>query len=382
MNHSNQAVTAASVNHGNLRIVLLCHYGRTGYNILRALGSIGAEVFAVIDRRSASLRFSTRCKVIHFADRIDLADPTIVAKRINELHKTEFIDCVMASDVESLTLLANIKDDLLPATFPMAKLSVILQLNDKWEFCKLSRKTGVAIPNTIFFPEKCAVDARQIETEIGFPAVLKPSQGYGQRGIVHFGREDVESYRREAPDHGGVVVQEFVEGSDWAISVFALDGKVALWIAWECPGQLEKSYGVGQFQTTEFQSRTDLFDMAAALVAETNFSGVANFDARLDVKTNSMKLFECNPRFFGRLSAARLCGLDFVKVGLPFETSQPLSVRHGFYCPWQELFTTRGWRNLRSGRWNKGHLFQDVYEMLMDPMPPVVRKLISEDSLA
>jgi predicted ATP-grasp superfamily ATP-dependent carboligase len=371
------------VTHSNLRVVLLCHYGRTGYNILRALGSIGAEVFAVIDKRSASLRYSTRCKVIHFADRIDLADPATVVNRINELHKTEFIDCVMASDVESLTLLANIKDDLLPATFPMAELSVILQLNDKWEFCKLSRRTGVAIPNTIYFADKGAIDSHQIETELGFPAVLKPSQGYGQRGIVHFfSHDDVETYRREAPDNGGVVVQEFVEGPDWAISVFAMNGRIALWTAWECPGQMEKSYGVGRFLTTEFQSRTDLLDMAAALVAETDFSGVANFDARLDVKTNTMKLFECNPRFFGRLSAARLCGLDFVKVGLPVESPQRLAIRHGFYYPWQELFTARGWRNLRSGRWNKDHLFRDVYEMLMDPMPPVVRKLISEDSLA
>jgi glutathione synthase/RimK-type ligase-like ATP-grasp enzyme len=367
----------------HLRIVLLCHYGRTGYNILRALGSIGAEVFAVIDQRSASLRYSTRCKVIHFADRIDLADPETVVNRINDLHKARYIDCVMASDVESLTLLANIKDDLVPATFPMADLPVILLLNDKWEFCKLSRKTGVEIPNTIFFPEKCAIDPCQIATEIGFPAVLKPSQGYGQRGIVHFfSRDDVEAYLREAPDNGGVVVQEFVEGPDWAISVFAMEGKIALWTAWECPGQLEKSYGVGRFLTTEFQTRTDLLEMAAALISETNFSGVANFDARLDVKTNSMKLFECNPRFFGRLSAARLCGLDFVKIGLPFENSQPLSMLHGFYYPWQELFTARGWRNLRSGRWNKDHLFRDVYEMLRDPMPPVVRKLISEDSLA
>jgi hypothetical protein len=95
-----------------------------------------------------------------------------------------------------------------------------------------------------------------------------------------------------------------------------------------------------------------------------------------------MKLFECNPRFFGRLSAARLCGLDFVRIGLPSETPQLLAMQHGFYYPWQELFTARGWRNLLSGRWNKEHLFRDVYEMLRDPVPPVVRNLIAEDSLA
>jgi len=211
----------------NLKVVLLCHYGRTGYNILRALGNLGADVFAVIDQRSASLRFSTRCKVIHFADRIDLADPKTVVNRINELHNTLFIDCVMASDVESLTLLANIKEDLRPATFPMAKLSSILQLNDKWEFCKLCRETGVAIPHTVYFPEKSAISARQIAADVGFPAVLKPSKGYGQRGIEHFlCSSDVEDYVRKGPDAGGVVVQEFVEGEDWAVSVFAKDGKM------------------------------------------------------------------------------------------------------------------------------------------------------------
>ncbi len=370
------------MNYASLRVVVLCHYGRTGYNVLRALGSIGAKVFVVIDRRSASLRHSRKCVVIQQVESIDSADPELVADQINTLHKAQFVDCVMACDVESLRLLSRMQPILLPRTFPMAPIPTIELLNDKWEFYKLCVDVDVRVPRTIFFPEASAIDPSRIATEIGFPAVLKPSRGYGQRGI-HFLSSigDVDRAMRLSSDAGGLVVQQFVKGNDWAISIFATEGHITHWTAWECPGQMEKSLGVSRFLITRFVPREDLFEQVAAIVAATEFSGVANFDARLDDVDSTMKMFECNPRFFGRLCAARLCGLDFVKAGLPMEDRQAFSIREGFYYPWQHLGTACGWKNMVTGRWKLGHLLQDMREMLADPIPPVIRKLSHEDAL-
>ncbi len=370
------------MSYASLRVVVLCHYGRTGYNVLRALRSIGARTFVVIDRRSASLRHSRQCVVIHQAECIDSADPQFVANRINALHKTQFIDCVMACDVESLRLLSRMQPILEPHTFPMAPMPVIELLNDKWEFYKLCVQADVLVPKSIFLPEASAIDPSTIATEIGFPAVLKPSRGYGQRGI-HFlsNMADVDRAIRHVSDSGALIVQQFVKGNDWAISIFATEGRITHWTAWECPGQMEKSLGVSRFLITRFVPRQDLFEQAAAIVTATGFSGVANFDARLDVSDSTMKMFECNPRFFGRLCAARLCGLDFVKAGLPMEDRQAFSIRDGFYYPWQHLATARGWKNMVTGQWKVGHLLQDMREMLADPIPPVLRKLRHEDAL-
>jgi len=51
-----------------LNVVLICHFGRTGYNILRSLRNVNARVHLVHDDWSASLRFSHHCKVLYATD--------------------------------------------------------------------------------------------------------------------------------------------------------------------------------------------------------------------------------------------------------------------------------------------------------------------------
>jgi predicted ATP-grasp superfamily ATP-dependent carboligase len=370
------------VSYAGLKAVMLCHYGRTGYNVLRALRGLGAEVYAVVDRRSASLRYSLRCKVIHVSEEIDHADPEEVQTKINDLHRREFIDSVLACDVESLRLLSRIKPRLLPKAFPAASIDMIELLNNKWDFHQLCCKTQVRTPHTLFFPSKSAIDCARVGSEIGFPAVIKPAAGYGQRGIViPANLEALHSYMSAPGDTGEIIIQKFVSGVDWAISVFAIDGTITHWTAWACPGQLEESFGVGRFLTTNFVQRHDLFEAASRLMAATNFSGCANLDARLDDADGTMKMFECNPRFFGRLSASRLCGLDFVKAGMPVEDRQSFVMHGGFYYPWQELLNSRGWKQILAGRWQLRQLAWDMQEMIADPIPLIMRKITNEDLL-
>jgi hypothetical protein len=118
--------------------------------------------------------------------------------------------------------------------------------------------------------------------------------------------------------------------------------------------------------------------MATKILAATGFTGVANFDARLDSRTGRMKLFECNPRFFLRMSATRLCGLDFVKAAThPQET--PASLTTGRYYHWRELRSISGIRALLNGTWKPRLLLQDLSEMLRDPLPILARRIWGED---
>jgi predicted ATP-grasp superfamily ATP-dependent carboligase len=367
-----------------LNVVLLSHWGRSGYNVLRALTAMGARTFLIHDSRSASLRFSRCCKVVHSTSEIAEADPATVIRIINDLHRSVGIDSVIASDVESLTLLARMKPDLRAPVFPIAELSTLLLLNNKWEFYKLCVAQGVAAPKTLFVEDKSAIDPADIAAELSFPVVVKPVAGYGQRGILILSdTRDLETrlLRNEAYDYGGMVIQEFVEGCDWALSVFARNGAIEHWTAWACPGQLEAEYGIGRFMTTAFCDRRDLMEMGEKIIAATGFSGVANFDARFDVRSDSMKMFECNPRFFNRMLAARFCGLDFVRVGLPgAEIGAKISLDQKHHYPWQELFSVRGARRLLNGEWKPSLLARDVFELLIDPLPPIMRKITHEDA--
>lgn len=174
-------------------------------------------------------------------------------------------------------------------------------------------------------------------------------------------------------------MQEYIEGRDWAISVFAEAGIIKHWVSWVCPSQLDSGYGIGRFLATEFIARDDLFAMTQKIIAATHFSGVANFDARYDDHAGAMKMLECNPRFFNRMSAARLSGLDFVRPGLPINDTQPATLGTVSYYPWQELFSKRGLQRIVQRKWRLMPLLHDIYEMSTDPLPPIIRKWSQED---
>lgn len=364
-----------------LNILLICHFGRTGYNILRSLRAVNARVYLVHDSRAASLSFSRRCKVVHAARDFDATDPDVVLSVINDLHLRVGLDSVIASDVESLALLSRIKDRVLAPVFPMAEADTLATLNDKWTFYQLCESVGAAVPKSLSFAGKAEFDADAVERGLGFPVIVKPVNSYGQRGITILrDRAQMTAWQQSRLDHDQpIIIQEYIEGTDWALSVFALDGVIKHWVSWVCPSQLDRGYGIGRFLATEFRPREDLLAMTQSIIAATGFSGVANFDARYDYQACRMKMLECNPRFFNRMSAARLSGLDFVRPGLPVGSMQPVTLGDVGYYPWQELFSRRGLKRLVRGEWRLMPLLHDIYEMGTDPLPPIVRKWVQED---
>ena len=363
-----------------LNVMLICHFGRTGYNILRSLKAVNARVYLVHDQRAASLSYSRRCKVVHAAQDLGSADPDKVLGIINDLHQRVGLDSVIASDVESLAFLSKFRERLLAPVFPMADAGTLATLNDKWTFYKLCEAAGVAVPKSLSVGCQAEFDIGAVERELGYPAIVKPVNSYGQRGIsILRNRTQAEEWKGRVDHDHPVIIQEYIEGTDWAISVFAQGGVIRHWVSWVCPSQLDAGYGVGRFLATEFRPRDDLLKMTQTIVAATGFTGVANFDARYDDQACRMKMLECNPRFFNRMSAARLSGLDFVRPGLPIASEQPATLGNVGYYPWQELFSVRGLRRLVRGHWRIGPLLHDIFDMGTDPLPPIVRKWARED---
>lgn len=365
-------------------VVLLCHFGRAGYNVQRALHGIAARTFLVHDKHAGSVRWSRDCELLHACDELNTADAAHIAEQINVLHRAIGIDCVIPADIEASLLVSKMLGTITPPIFPIPDTAVLHRLDNKWTFNNLCLEHGVAVPKTLHFKNNADFDARAVDNTLGYPVIVKPEVGFGQRDIVILRSEAAARSFREADSHpNGIVVQEIVAGQDWALSVFARNGVVTHWVTWECPEQLEGGprtrYGVSRFQTTHFRDHPALVEMGKQLIAATGFSGIANFDARLD-ETGRMVLFECNPRLFNRILAARMCGLNFIAAGLDNAPIQRSTLAPCDYYPWQEMFTLRGWRNLLTGRWDLKYLRRDLYEMIRDPLPPLVRKLTKEEN--
>jgi predicted ATP-grasp superfamily ATP-dependent carboligase len=329
------------------------------------------------------MRYSLRAKTIHAVPHLDSADPDVIARIINALHLERGVDSVIGADVESQSLILRMRDRLTCPTFPISDPETLRTLNNKWTFYQLCLHHDVPVPKTLLCEDRARIDPDLVGRELGWPVVVKPAVGYGQRGILVLQDRDdfVRRFTGAAFGHDqSVIIQEYLEGPDWALGVFARDGKVEHWAAWVCPGQLDTGYGIGRFTSTEFLDRRDLEEMGERLVAATAFSGVANFDLRFDTRTSTIRMLECNPRCFNRMLATRAIGVDFIKPGLRGHAgTQPRSLGRASFYPWHELFTLRGIKRLLKGKWPLRPLARDLRDMLDDPLVPIMRKVHKED---
>jgi biotin carboxylase len=377
------AVTPLSGETTNVNICLLCHWPIAGYQLVRALRELGCKIHLIYDDTSTSLALSRGIVRVHRFRNLDRTAPDQLADVVNQLHARIGVDRVVAADMESLLTLAWAEEDVEPAVYPMAPPEVLHRLNDKWEFVKLCGEVGIPTPRSMRVRAR-DYKAEQVADEIGFPLVIKPIDKYGGRDI-RIANDQLELVQKldekygvprhkqtQRPGqfrphgHHYAIVQEYVQGQDWGCSIFARAGRIEHWTTFKCP----------DFKSAEFLPHARLLRACARIVRDTEFTGVANFDAR-ETFDGHLALFECNPRFFTRLSACRMLGMDFVEAGLapPKEARSPHKLSSGEYYHWTQLLQPHGYKGLLTGRWKLDHLLKDLTELLSDPLPIVARKL-------
>jgi predicted ATP-grasp superfamily ATP-dependent carboligase len=137
-------------------------------------------------------------------------------------------------------------------------------------------------------------------------------------------------------------------------------------------GRIENAvtFACGPNWRTDFRQHPDLLDAARRIIEHVRYTGVVNFDCRLDADTNTFTFFECNPRFFRRVTAARLCGLNFADTGFCSGTA----ISDGIcYFPPRDVCTREGVKGLARGRWPLSVLATDIIESVSDPIPAFVQ---------
>jgi biotin carboxylase len=350
----------------DMRAVLICHNAELALVVLKALRANRVRTLLVCGKAAyAMLRSSRLVDAILLSGDL-AARPDTVAEAINEQHRIAPIDIAMAADVDGLRLLHAMRLRLEPPVYPMPALDVLDLLNDKWSFHKLAVHLGLVVPRTLFYAGREQVDCSHISREIGFPAVVKPVSQWASIGF-----RLVESERHLAalvgdPTYGfdGVVVQQFIPGRDIGAGLFMRGGAV----------QALSTFFCGPRDATEFVHIPELATSVGRVAAETRYEGVANFDARMD-DNGRVWLIECNPRFFMRITAARVCGLDFLRLGLPGVAPASVPRARGRYYSLGDIASMSGLGRVLSGRWPARVFLNSLREACADPAPSIVRRL-------
>lgn len=341
-------------------VILLAARGGASYDVLKALHAMGARVQLICDCRS-SIQFSRYARVLHVSKDLRAESPRRILDIINEHHRRKPVDFVLASDVAETMVLNDIRAELQVPVFPAADNATLRLLDNKWSFNQLCAAIGVPAPDSAFFPSKEHLDVARIESEFGYPVVVKPVDQSGGDGVViAASREDLRA-RVLSERYGfgatGIVVQRYVRGRDWGYSAFAVDGRVKAAVMFAC----------GPNWATEFRTHRNLLESAGRIVEHLRYTGVVNLDCRLDDESKTFKFLECNPRLFRRVTASRLVGVNVVKAAFsPIEMSAPDGLC--YFLP-RHILTLEGVRCVARGRWPISALATDILETLSDPIP-------------
>lgn len=197
---------------------------------------------------------------------------------------------------------------------------------DKHRQYELAAAAGIPIPRT-FFPESGEA-AVELAGDGSYPCLIKPYVGYNVAG--HFGDrknlvvEDAPALRSEfdrlAAAGVPCLVQEVVPGGDSAfygyLGFWGSDGSEVAWITKQKLRQEPALFGDGTYQRTV--DVPPVAELSRRFLKALNYVGVAGVEFKYDLRDDSYRLIEVNPRAVSGNELAVAAGVDLPYINYAY----------------------------------------------------------------
>ena len=345
--------------------VLLGNSRRIALPVLQALHSAGNTRCALVGSlQTAALRWSFLCRqhaVINFTQ-----DEAAV-RIINHMAQQNPQAILIPFDCEAIRLVNRVQGRLDIPSIPVPTLATLNMFDDKWTFYRFCLANALPVPKTYFVGPKSDLNFDKIESELGSPFIIKPTNESGSSGVqlVHSQNElEMKIVKNAAYQFTPLIAQRFIEGIDMDINLLAVAGQLRA-VSIHKPG---KSF-------IDFMPHPQLEDIANKICTASHYNGVMNVDVRLDTKTGNVFLIESNPRFWATLASTVACGLNFADESLKRSepTGLPRRLISGRFYSRHPLLKPSSWGRLVFDRTEKGRLLRartfDLYslgELILD----------------
>jgi predicted ATP-grasp superfamily ATP-dependent carboligase len=222
-------------------------------------------------------------------------------------------DVLIATEFSTQTFLARHRRCVEPlARFPYASEGLALRVQDKGALTVFAEARGIASPPT-FFPAGMD-EASSMAEQLPYPVLVKPRFSSGGRGISRATNpaQFVDAYLRVHARYPNPIVQECIPPGGDALGVALLMNGSSVARASFAYRRLREYPTSGGPSTLRESIRADeLRRTAESLLAALGWVGVAMVEFKVDPRDGEPKLLEVNPRFWGSLNHAIVCGVDF-----------------------------------------------------------------------
>ncbi len=291
--------------------------------IMRCLSVLKIRMCIMGMGRSQSVRSSKYCDDYYMYESKDLEEEELynileenvdIIDDINNYCRRQKIDIVVPAGIGATLLISKISNKITAAKiFPVPDLGTIKILNNKWTFTELVNKNGLHCPKTILINDVCQIGSLDIE----FPVIIKPLESKGGIGVVKL--DSLKELKIYMSNEGifnkpPLIIQDYIPGIDIDISLLAKDGKMV-------------AHTIQIWQTKsviKFVKDARITDIGRCFASCCNYNGVAHIDMRLDSRDQSIKIIECNPRFWGSIEMSMFSGVNFPYLGILMAQNEKL----------------------------------------------------------
>jgi predicted ATP-grasp superfamily ATP-dependent carboligase len=249
------------------------------------------------------------------------------------------VDLLFPMDDDVFEIVMNNKQQLLKIckiTLPSRKS--FLSAFDKGNSTKLAMKAGVPCPQTLY-PEDD--ESLLVLTEnMSYPLVVKPRISSGSRGIriANDRNELIEIYKDIEKNYELPIIQEYIGRGQRFDVCLIFDERNQLKAHFIQKELRHFPIDIGPSTIQMSIEHPELLEMSMKIMKNIPWVGVVELEFMVDLKDNTLKFMEINPRFWGSLQTAITSGVDFpwllYKIGIGEELDIIDKYKTGIMCRW------------------------------------------------
>jgi len=211
---------------------------------------------------------------------------------------------------EDTAFIVRNREVLAPAN-PVAvpDMELMDRISHKLRFTRLIKSLGFSAPRTL--ETTLELTSGEICRVLEFPMLAKPvasSGGVGIRSIPN--RPTLDAFLAESETKEETILQERVPGEDVALTFLADRGEVFSVIMRKRWFTRRGMPSFSPIDSVEFFQCDWLEEIGRALVEATQFTGIADFDLRVDFDARRAWFLESDPRMIGGVAATRIFGVN------------------------------------------------------------------------
>lgn len=207
---------------------------------------------------------------------------------------------------------------------PLPPRETIDVASDKWRLFQLAREHDLPLLPSEALTRQVIDAIRSGTSDLRLPVLVKSRQRRGGAGFHKLASpEQLDSFgsRINDRDRDECLVQPFIKGTDYSLSVYCENGVIKAYTLWRALAYGGRQYTIPR--VVQFVEHEGILRAGQKLMAILEWEGVCDIDFFMDEETEQYWLLEVNARFWQTVSAAAAAGVNFPLLSCEAATATP-----------------------------------------------------------